>query len=85
MRQRTRLEKVKLYEDKLLEAQTVPVRNYLLEHVMPTLTQGLVKCCQSQLQDPVDFLVVVFHLLIPVDLCSPHFNLFFSHFRLSTC
>ncbi|XP_029688531.1 adenylate kinase 7 isoform X2 [Takifugu rubripes] len=52
----TRLEKVKLYEDKQLEAQSVPVRNYLMEHVMPTLTQGLIQCCRSQPQDPVDFL-----------------------------
>uniref|UniRef100_H3CL18 Uncharacterized protein n=1 Tax=Tetraodon nigroviridis TaxID=99883 RepID=H3CL18_TETNG len=53
---RAKLEKVKLYEDKLLEAHTLPVRNYLLEHVMPTLSQGLAHCCQSQPQDPVDFL-----------------------------
>lgn len=66
--QRSRLEKVTLYEDKLLEAQTVPIRNYLLEHVMPTLSQGLAHCCQNQPQDPVDFLVCVSHLLIPVDL-----------------
>lgn len=66
--QRAKLEKVKLYEDKLLEAHTLPVRNYLLEHVMPTLSQGLAHCCQSQPQDPVDFLVFVSHLLMPVDL-----------------
>lgn len=59
LHQITRLEKVKLYEEKQLEAQSVPVRNYLTEHVMPTLTQGLVQCCRSQPQDPVDFLVSV--------------------------
>lgn len=62
------MEKINLHEDELLEAQAVPFRNYLLEHVMPTLSQGLVQCCQNQPQDPVDFLVFVLHLLIPVDL-----------------
>lgn len=59
---------VKLEENKLLEAHTVLVKNYLLEHVMPTLSQGLVQCCQSQPQDPVDFLVLALHLLISADL-----------------
>ncbi|KAM7376765.1 hypothetical protein PAMP_006473 [Pampus punctatissimus] len=37
-------------------AQSVPMRNYLMEHVMPTLTQGLIQCCTARPQDPVDFL-----------------------------
>ncbi|KAL7379819.1 hypothetical protein ABVT39_006530 [Epinephelus coioides] len=50
------LEKVRQQEEELLEAQTVAMRNYLMEHVMPTLTQGLIECCVAQPQDPVDFL-----------------------------
>lgn len=68
MLQRTRLERVKMCEDHLLEAHVAPVRNYLLKHVMPTLSQGLLQCFQIQPQDPVDFLVSVSHLLIPADL-----------------
>lgn len=55
-------------EDHLLEAQVAPVRNYLLKHVMPTLSQGLLQCFQIQPQDPVDFLVSVSHLLFLADL-----------------
>ncbi|XP_076605014.1 adenylate kinase 7 [Chaetodon auriga] len=55
------LEEVRQQEEALLEAQSVPMRNYLMEHVMPTLTQGLIECCTAQPQDPVDFLAE--HLL----------------------
>ncbi|XP_031136330.1 adenylate kinase 7 isoform X1 [Sander lucioperca] len=50
------LEEVRQQEEELLEAHSVPMRNYLMEHVMPTLTQGLIQCCTVQPQDPVDFL-----------------------------
>ncbi|XP_070835539.1 adenylate kinase 7 [Chaetodon trifascialis] len=55
------LEEVRQQEEALLEAQSAPMRNYLMEHVMPTLTQGLIECCTAQPQDPVDFLAE--HLL----------------------
>ncbi|KAG7226212.1 hypothetical protein INR49_002906 [Caranx melampygus] len=51
-----RLDEVRQQEQELLEAQSVPMRSYLLEHIMPTLTQGLLECCRAQPQDPVDFL-----------------------------
>ncbi|XP_044231976.1 adenylate kinase 7 [Thunnus albacares] len=50
------LEEARQQEEELLEAQSVPMRNYLMEHVMPTLTQGLIECCTARPQDPVDFL-----------------------------
>ncbi|XP_070972481.1 adenylate kinase 7 [Oncorhynchus clarkii lewisi] len=50
------LEEVKKQEHDLLEAQAVPLRNYLMKNVMPTLTQGLIECCKTRPQDPVDFL-----------------------------
>uniref|UniRef100_A0A671XHN6 Adenylate kinase 7b n=1 Tax=Sparus aurata TaxID=8175 RepID=A0A671XHN6_SPAAU len=50
------LEEARQQEEDLLEAQSVPMRNYLVEHVMPTLTQGLIECCTARPQDPVDFL-----------------------------
>lgn len=58
------LEEVRQQEEELLEAQSVPIRNYLMEHVMPTLTQGLIECCKAQPQDPVDFLVLFSALFI---------------------
>ncbi|XP_028995879.1 adenylate kinase 7 [Betta splendens] len=50
------LEKQRQQEEELLEAQTVHMRSYLMEHVMPTLTQGLTECCTFHPEDPVDFL-----------------------------
>ncbi|XP_073321863.1 adenylate kinase 7 [Pagrus major] len=50
------LEEERQQEEELLEVQSVPMRNYLMEHVMPTLTQGLIECCTAKPQDPVDFL-----------------------------
>ncbi|XP_074183069.1 adenylate kinase 7 isoform X1 [Rhinolophus sinicus] len=51
-----RLEEVKREEAELLEAQSVPLRNYLMTYVMPTLMQGLNECCKVRPDDPVDFL-----------------------------
>ncbi|XP_062325724.1 adenylate kinase 7 isoform X2 [Osmerus eperlanus] len=51
-----RLEEVKKQEHDLLEAQSVPLRSYLMKNVMPTLTQGLIQCCKTRPEDPVDFL-----------------------------
>ncbi|XP_050566884.1 adenylate kinase 7 isoform X3 [Cygnus atratus] len=51
------LEEVKRQEQELLEAQSIPLRNYLMKHVMPTLIQGLNECCKIRPDDPVDFLV----------------------------
>ncbi|XP_053330585.1 adenylate kinase 7 [Spea bombifrons] len=51
-----RLEELKRQEEKLLEAQSVPLRNYLMRNVMPTLMQGLNECCKVRPDDPVDYL-----------------------------
>ncbi|NXI64829.1 KAD7 kinase, partial [Anseranas semipalmata] len=50
------LEEVKRQERELLEAQSLPLRNYLMRHVMPTLMQGINECCRIRPDDPVDFL-----------------------------
>lgn len=47
---------MKREERELLEAQSIPLRNYLMTHVMPTLMQGLNECCKVRPDDPVDFL-----------------------------
>uniref|UniRef100_A0A672I4C8 Adenylate kinase 7b n=1 Tax=Salarias fasciatus TaxID=181472 RepID=A0A672I4C8_SALFA len=49
-------EVVRQQEEELLEAQSLSTRNYLLEHVMPTLTQGLAECCAVRPENPVEFL-----------------------------
>ncbi|XP_032866363.2 adenylate kinase 7 isoform X2 [Tyto alba] len=50
------LEEVKRQEQELLEAQSLPLRNYLMQNVMPTLMQGINECCRIRPDDPVDFL-----------------------------
>jgi len=52
---RVRLSEVKRQEQELLENQSIPLRNYLMKHVMPTLAQGLIECCKTRPDDPVDF------------------------------
>ncbi|XP_010086404.1 PREDICTED: adenylate kinase 7, partial [Pterocles gutturalis] len=49
-------EEVKRQEQELLEAQSIPLRNYLMKNVMPTLMQGINECCRIRPDDPVDFL-----------------------------
>jgi len=51
-----RLNEVKREEYELLEAQSIPLRNYLMKHVMPTLTQGLIECCKTRPDDAIDYL-----------------------------
>ncbi|NWI37955.1 KAD7 kinase, partial [Picathartes gymnocephalus] len=50
-------EEVKKEQQELLEAQSVPLRNYLMKNVMPTLMQGINECCRIRPDDPVNFLV----------------------------
>ncbi|KAG8561546.1 hypothetical protein GDO81_015387 [Engystomops pustulosus] len=52
----SRLEEVKRQEHEMLEAQSVPLRNYLMKNVMPTLIEGLNECCKVRPDDPVDYL-----------------------------
>lgn len=51
-----RLEEVKREEYELLETESLPLRNYLMKHVMPTLTQGLIDCCKVRPEDSIDYL-----------------------------
>lgn len=51
-----RLEEVKKQEKELLEEQSLPLRNFLMKHVMPTLTKGLMEVCKIRPDDPVDYL-----------------------------
>ncbi|KAJ8409139.1 hypothetical protein AAFF_G00241600 [Aldrovandia affinis] len=47
---------VKRQEHEMLEARSIPLRNYLMKNVMPTLTKSLIECCKVKPDDPVDFL-----------------------------
>mmetsp|Transcript_20525 Transcript_20525/g.38172 ORF Transcript_20525/g.38172 Transcript_20525/m.38172 type:complete len:849 (+) Transcript_20525:165-2711(+) len=49
-------DQVARHEAELLEARSEPLRAYLLKHVMPTLSEGLVETCRVKPDDPIDFL-----------------------------
>ncbi|KAM7395120.1 hypothetical protein PAMA_006730 [Pampus argenteus] len=55
------LSEVKRQEYELLEAHCLPLRNYLMKYVMPSLTEAMLECCKIKPEDPVDFLAE--HLL----------------------
>ena len=39
-----------------MEAQSLPMREYLQKHVVPVLSEGLVKLSKDVPQDPIDYL-----------------------------
>ncbi|KAJ3416008.1 Adenylate kinase 7 [Chytridiales sp. JEL 0842] len=52
----SRMEEIRKQEQEVLEAQSVPLRNYLMKYVMPTLTSGLIDVCKVRPEDPIDYL-----------------------------
>lgn len=52
-----KLEQISREELEYVEAKSLPLRNYLMTHVMPTLTKGLIQCGKIKPEDPIDFLV----------------------------
>ncbi|KAK9717325.1 Dpy-30 motif, partial [Popillia japonica] len=57
MEQWTRsLENLQKEEEKLIIAQSEPLRNYLMKYVVPTLTKGLIEVASCKPPDPVDHL-----------------------------
>ena len=65
--QQAQLELVQAEEREMLEAKSLPLRNYLMRHVLPTVTQGLIEVCKSKPDDPVDYLVCMYMLLLALD------------------
>ena len=47
---------VQQQESELLEVRSIPLRNYLMQNVIPTLTEGLIEVCKLKPEDPVDYL-----------------------------
>lgn len=50
------LEQLQAEEEKVLFAQSEPLRDYLVKFVFPTLTRGLLEVARLKPGDPVDFL-----------------------------
>jgi len=51
-----RMAAVARHERDLLELRSVPLKDYLVQTVLPTLTQGLAEVCQVQPSDPITHL-----------------------------
>eukprot|EP00936_MAST-01D_sp_MAST-1D-sp1_P000503 g503.t1 len=47
---------IQAHEQELLEARSLPLRNFLMSSVMPSLTEGLLDVVQQQPDDPIDHL-----------------------------
>lgn len=56
---------MKKEEHELLETQSLPLRNYLMKHVMPTLTEALIDCCKARPDDAIDYLVSSKSFMLP--------------------
>jgi len=59
-------------EHELLEVRSMPLRNYLMQNVIPTLTEGLIEMCKLQPEDPVDYLAEYLFKSTPVE--DDHFE-----------
>lgn len=51
-----RLEQIKEYERDILDAKSQPIRQYLMDNLVPILTDGLLEVCKRTPEDPVDYL-----------------------------
>ena len=51
-----RAAEVEQQEQELLEVRSIPLCNYLMQNVVPTLTEGLLELCKLKPTDPVDYL-----------------------------
>eukprot|EP00117_Sycon_ciliatum_P034196 scpid58088/ scgid3574/ Adenylate kinase 7 len=52
----SRYAEVKLQEEELLAERAAPMRDFLMKHIMPTLTAGMSECMKVRPEDPIDFL-----------------------------
>jgi len=51
-----RVSAIQEQERDLLDTRSQPIRQYLMDNVVPILTQGLIEVCKTLPEDPVDFL-----------------------------
>ncbi|TYZ57456.1 hypothetical protein PybrP1_010844, partial [[Pythium] brassicae (nom. inval.)] len=54
--ERARLELIQREESELLEARAKPLRAYLMDTVLPALTEGMLEVVKVQPDDPIDYL-----------------------------
>lgn len=52
--ERIKLEKIRDEERTLLDQKSQPIRQYLMDKVVPHLTEGLIELCKNVPEDPID-------------------------------
>lgn len=56
--QQKNLAEVKSQEEELKDAHALPLRNYLMKNVIPSLSEALLDCSKVKPEDPINFLVL---------------------------
>ncbi|EGD78827.1 hypothetical protein PTSG_11784 [Salpingoeca rosetta] len=51
-----KVQEIKKQQQEALDEAALPLRTFLMRHVMPTLTEGLLDVCKAKPDDPVDYL-----------------------------
>ena len=51
-----KIEKIKQQERDLLDTRSQPIRQYLMDNVVPHLTEGLIELCKKVPEDSIDYL-----------------------------
>ncbi|XP_026193861.1 adenylate kinase 7 [Cyclospora cayetanensis] len=51
-----RLRRIAEHEQQLLLIRSIPLRRYLMQHIIPTLSEGLLEVCRVLPEDPVSYL-----------------------------
>jgi len=55
-REKAKMEQIRDNERDLLDKRSQPIRQYLMDKVVPHLTEGLINLCKEVPEDPTDFL-----------------------------
>ena len=55
-REAAKLEQIRKNERDLLDKRSQPIRQYLMDNVVPYLTEGLINLCKDVPDDPTEFL-----------------------------
>ncbi len=54
--EKEKMDLIRQQERDLLDTRSQPIRQYLMDNVVPNLTEGLIEICKSLPADPVDYL-----------------------------
>ena len=67
-------------EEAALAVASEPMRNYLVQHIFPTLTPALLEVAKLRPEDPIDFLVskIIIHVLKTWETENYNFRLLFE-------